>query len=284
MPDFWSHIYAAKQSLSLHQNIQALGQKSFSLSEKDINYYYFGAQGPDFFYYLRKTRPLTSHKHYSIIAGELHEKPPKKIIQTMLNHYKKHPSSALKAYLAGYITHYLMDVACHPLIESHSATESDHKRIELWYDAAFMQKYASQSIHQMDANLKQTFNCDIRKNIVPLWETITAYDSKILAYAWQDMLIVEDLLIKDTIQKINVGNLLSKVFHFDLSLMAYPRELTANMYQQLDFNHFESAMLNGIEKCVFVLSDFEHVLQGQIDSKSFLSHFDTYNYLGLKGV
>ena len=84
------------------------------------NIYAFGAQGPDFFYYIGKFNPLTKHR-YSEVGNQVHELATKALFREMLNFMTSKPSEALMAYISGFISHYIIsdNASTCPIIIDH---------------------------------------------------------------------------------------------------------------------------------------------------------------------
>lgn len=94
-----------------------------------------GLYGPDplFFHSPRQTDPVVMEGHAQ------HRLPPAEVLEAFRGHGKD--LNAL-AYAAGWLCHYMLDTACHPIVLSASGSNSlRHAAVELALDRRLMEKY-----------------------------------------------------------------------------------------------------------------------------------------------
>jgi len=114
------------------------GQKVFALLPESIrediepymDFYNIGVHGPDILFYYRAYR----HNPINQYGVKVHHEPARVFFEKALKVYEKqHERPEAKAYLAGFMTHFILDSTCHPYINrraketgvSHTEIESD---------------------------------------------------------------------------------------------------------------------------------------------------------------
>ena len=129
MPHFYAHrVFGEQVWLALPHTLRqrlARGYPAFRL----------GLYGPDplFFHSLRRSDPV-------IIQGlEQHRLPPERTLEAFRGQ-EKHPQAV--AYAGGWLCHYMLDRACHPLIMAACGGHSlSHAAIELALDRRLKARY-----------------------------------------------------------------------------------------------------------------------------------------------
>lgn len=132
MPTTYTH-YAFGQEVKnlLPQEIQAL-------IESHEDYYNIGVHGPDILFYYYSFRK-NSVNQYGV---KVHKEPMKAFLDHAFPVYKKqHRKKAAFAYLAGFMTHFILDSTCHPYIRKRiKQTGVCHAEIERDWDSVMMQR------------------------------------------------------------------------------------------------------------------------------------------------
>ena len=278
MPDFWSHHYAALEVLnSTKHPITARINDAQSL-------YLFGAQGPDFFYYINKMHPFTK-KHYGSIGNIIHEEKITKQFSIMLNYLHAHPTSENIAYFAGYLSHYILDVHCHPLICKLGPDSTSHKRVEMALDALCFKTIWQKSLRDLDLT---PFKCDdaqLQMHFAPFWmhHLSNCFDISIepesLFKANKHMIFIQNLLIKNHIKKLPFVPMFSRLMHYDLSMLTYPEDLLPEDY------HFASSKIayqSGIQVIKEAFESLSQVLSGALAIDDFINTYIQNDFLGEK--
>ena len=279
MPDFWSHHFGAEAIYKTCLMKYASNQK---WPENYNAMYYLGAQGPDFFYYINKINPITKH-HFKHYGNAIHESKIIPVFSHMLTYAKANPTDGVIAYVAGFITHYILDVHCHPLICKLGPNSDSHKRVEMDLDALCLTHYWHKNMAQLDLKpLKCSVN-QLEKEFIPLWHYIleTCFASEIPNYclkrANRDFLMIQNLLIKDTLSKLPLKNLLSKIFHYDLTLLQFNPSASL---ETLEFSNYEKLYEAGLAASVTILHAFFEVIQNNQSIDDFIHNTVQFNYLG----
>ena len=103
MPAIFSHYYMAKHTKKLAENCGTV---------KDA--YYWGAQGPDFFFFSRGIKPRGSLRKYGTL---LQRGDPEILFKTFFDIYSAGGYSEITlSYIQGFICHYALDRSVHPFI------------------------------------------------------------------------------------------------------------------------------------------------------------------------
>lgn len=127
--------------------------------------YELGSLGPDPFYFHQLLGIDRSNRAHAKAFGErLHRQDPRMTIVPMLRylHQSFEDKNLLFSYVAGYLTHYVLDVMIHPFVFYYSGFDTqgtihsmpfraDHLRIEHSIDLAFLQEQ-NLSIATMNVN------------------------------------------------------------------------------------------------------------------------------------
>ena len=83
------------------------------LEYNHIEYAKLGAQGPDPFYYVIKSK---IHKQANQLADDMHDTRINEFLISMVNYAKEKQDPYLNAYIIGFMTHFILDVTIHPYI------------------------------------------------------------------------------------------------------------------------------------------------------------------------
>ncbi len=127
LPDYWSHQIAAKRAYALYLEMQ---RPKPLFKSNQLEDFYFGAQGPDFYYYINRKKPFTK-KHYSTLGTHFHKSDVSKTLAILIDFALDSKQPEVRAYVSGYLTHYIIDAMCHPHICAHSSDSKSHKTYEL---------------------------------------------------------------------------------------------------------------------------------------------------------
>lgn len=272
MPDFWSHRYAADQ---------ALIKSGLTIDQAHYSFYQLGAQGPDLFYYLNRTRPYlkTNYRH---IGNHLHHKDMFLIFSAMIDYVVKKPSKACEAYLYGYYSHYVMDVFGHPFICEWGPDSHTHKVVEMQLDAFTIQALTGKSIYQSPLSDLHPKPKALRTYLAPMWDHIIhsntpfAFDSRIISRSGIEFKRIQWLLIKDIVSRLPLKNKLSKCIGYDLELLIYPKHKACPW----DLETYLNAFKKGMDACGSGLSQLYEVLNGKASKTLWLESHIQKDYLG----
>lgn len=136
MPDVFAHYYFAD---IFKKNLRNL----------DLDSYFIGSQGPDFFYYYGQLYFHQEKSKLNELGTLIHKKNIMEAFVYIYNTYTKSNCNQIKSYLLGYLSHYVLDVTCHPFIFYRSGFAKEkrefffynnlHKKYEMSIDAALIE-------------------------------------------------------------------------------------------------------------------------------------------------
>ncbi len=283
MPDFWSHHFAAKKA---NEKRLLLNPKVLIWSTNYDNIFTFGAQGPDFFYYINKFNPITKHR-YGSVGNQVHELETRDLFREMLTFLIKMPSEALMAYISGFISHYIMDVYCHPLICALGPDSTSHKRVELDLEAFCLHDYWDVNPHTLSASTLRCSDEVLKQSYVPLWQHLlsscyhtASIEARELMQGHHSMLKLQNILINDTLSKLPFISALSKVFHYDLTALRYPNGDDIELKALRDYETFQLQYEKGIEETVKALVLLDQVVEGTMTIERFIEAHIKFDFLG----
>ncbi|MFD1849983.1 zinc dependent phospholipase C family protein [Oceanobacillus bengalensis] len=132
MPNIWTHILFCEEVVdTVNQTL---------LSAKNEAYLKLGAQGPDpFFYY--NFWPWIKEEPIHKIGNALHTRNCGNFLVDLVNSVKDQ-NERMKAYVTGFVTHYILDKNTHPYIHYHAGyEESKHQKLEITIDTIMMKRF-----------------------------------------------------------------------------------------------------------------------------------------------
>jgi hypothetical protein len=101
MADFFLHSQLIDELYKLNKD------------DKYLAYAKMGAQGPDPFYYVIKSK---IQKQSMNLADDMHDSLVNKLLISMTEYVKSHNNEILRAYFKGFLSHFILDVNIHPYI------------------------------------------------------------------------------------------------------------------------------------------------------------------------
>lgn len=153
------------------------------LSSLNRNAFFWGAQGPDFFFCHRYLPWMPSKGgNLRYLGNEIHSMDPNKLLLIMKNYADKRDDIDVKSYLYGFVCHYAYDSTAHPYIEyfaqaylkSHpeQTASTMHNEIESALDTILLRKEKAELV--TDKKLKLYFPKDkaVMKKIAALWTAV----------------------------------------------------------------------------------------------------------------
>ncbi len=154
MPDALTHCLFAKEV------IEILPNSLKSIAKENLDYYLLGSSGPDACYYYGQIPWLHRPEKKAILAlgNALHEDRINDFFGYVISAFNTFDES-LKAYLLGYMTHYILDRTCHPFVFYRSGFSHEqqkqkiymayHKRYEVLMDNQLALMYLNKSIYDV---------------------------------------------------------------------------------------------------------------------------------------
>lgn len=197
MPDILTHLISADEAL----NHLSYDTAKTILSNRSI--YNLGAQGPDLFFY-HFIFPWQKTSEIEYLGSKIHQE---KIQQFFLNSaniikqsfagdsfefFKKKDlnsdSHKKFSYLAGFLTHYAMDIHCHPYIFYFSGHEGgyNHKYFECILDTLMNDIYDTKRLRLYKTGKAIKLNSNDRY-------LIAEYLSKILHHTYNESVAIKDI-------------------------------------------------------------------------------------------
>jgi len=166
MPSHYAHYYFGNQVLkSTTKGIKDI----INTNGNTIDSFMIGLHGPDilFFYKAHSKNPI------NIEGTKIHNEKGKVFLSHAINYVKLNPTNENISYLLGFMCHFMLDTACHPLVKKHMAlTNLSHSRIETEFDSFIIRNlnkdplFINQLPHIND-------NLDLGKIIAPFYKTPT---------------------------------------------------------------------------------------------------------------
>lgn len=282
MPDFWSHQLAANAA---HEKFLQSNPKHLKWSTDSQALYNFGAQGPDFFYYINKFNLFTKHR-FKHIGNLVHEDHIQCLFKEMIDTILMDPSEENMAYVSGFLSHYLLDVYCHPIICKLGPDSDSHKRVELDLEAFCIHDYWKLDFKTFDVNALKTSPSSLEKGCAFVWKNAlhSCYGESIdMKYIYQghiDLLRVQKMLVNGTISKLPFPSLLSKMFHYDLTMLQFPDVTDYSLKSKRLYSEFEAKYVEGIEAIVSALIDLDRVVGKTLTVEEFVKTTILYDFLG----
>lgn len=282
MPDFWSHHFAA---LNIQKKLVDKQLRHVTWSEHCNNLYTLGAQGPDFFYYINKMNPLSKY-HFSEIGNRVHEENIANLFTNMLAILLDEPTQERIAYLSGFISHYILDVHCHPLICELGPTSDSHKRVEMDLDALCLYDYWHLTLRQLDVK-KLTCDEDIlTKGFVSFWEKLLplSYNAqvpaKFLAKGHYDLLKIQSILVNGIVDKLPFSNVIGKLLHYDLNNLRFPDLSSQSLKTERKYQEFITHYEDGMAETIRALLDLDQLISSEISVETYIARFIKFDFLG----
>lgn len=138
MPDVWTHLICGREVLA------SVEERFRKLANSEIKLYYFGCQGPDFFFYYNFL-PWVGDKLGMALGNRIHHEKCGLFFRESLKYLKKTPHIKTTVYLMALICHWCLDRTTHPYINYISGVYqgeggqekvfNNHKRVEAAIDA-----------------------------------------------------------------------------------------------------------------------------------------------------
>ena len=131
MPTTYSHYSYGADVLKL------LDAGTRNLIEAHRGLYDIGVHGPDVVFYFHAFRKNKVNQY----GVKLHHEPASDFFRFAMEEYRRsRDKDAAKAYLAGFMTHFILDSTCHPYIRRRiRQTGISHTEIETDFDALLME-------------------------------------------------------------------------------------------------------------------------------------------------
>lgn len=132
MPNIWTHIMFCEEIMD-----STGAQEEFSSVQPYLN---LGAQGPDPFFY-HNFWPWKKDHSVNEVGNVMHHQECGPLLLDMIKS-AKHKSLATRGYVAGFVTHHILDRNTHPYIHYLAGYEKNkHQVLEVAIDTVMMSRY-----------------------------------------------------------------------------------------------------------------------------------------------
>lgn len=134
MPAHYAHfVFGLKVTRKLPDQAKAL----IGSSRETLDSYFLGFQGPDPLAFYKPWRPGEINHEGEI----LHARSGRFFFSRALVYEKEEPCEARRAYLLGFMCHYMLDSSCHPLVTKYMKEEGiTHSLVEREFDSMLIRK------------------------------------------------------------------------------------------------------------------------------------------------
>jgi len=250
LPDFWTHIFAGQEIIkdSKHDFLQT------NIEQEKIAFN-FGCQGPDFLFY-----NFSNPWHGPILAKKLHKRKPNQTFSQLVKYGNNCSSQTLRAYLLGYLTHFMVDKELHPFVLARSPNFSIHKRLENEIDSLLIEHYLKINPKEVDTWQQVAFKSGIPEDIIAFFTDFIAENYEI--FNGQKALINSYNNFKMLQNLLNGSGKASRVFWKAANLII-PFELTNLVYgegpnmlwpeeKNIFFQYFASTTFKGSQIIDFI--------------------------------
>jgi hypothetical protein len=207
---------------------------------------------------------------------------------TRVQHEKIH-GDAWRAYFAGYVTHYCIDISCHPLICAWGPTPDAHKQVEMYLDALTILDYTGKDIRAQKPSYfmpSPAIAETVGRTIAPLWYQVIhqQFESDLskadLSRAAFDMRQLQKLLLSGWIDRIPFKRFFSNRLNYNLSNLSYPSIRALDRHLAYDYPLFKKSFETGLEHASESLKELYRVYDGDLSPKAFVKSLFTTDYLG----
>ncbi|HAS73276.1 MAG TPA: hypothetical protein DCS67_03940 [Clostridiales bacterium UBA8960] len=282
MPDFWSHHFAAIEAKKKYEED---GGQALKWPVEFDPLYYFGAQGPDFFYYINKFNFFTK-KNYKHLGNAIHQNIPVQLFLTLIEQLRLNPSPVNIAYVTGFVSHYILDVHCHPIICKLGPDSDSHKRVEMDFEALCLFNYWKRTRESMNTD---PLRCSVERQLdelTSLWQVslsslnLESVTKKELLSGHHAMLKIQSYIKNDTITKLPFVGILGRLVNYDLSLLVFPDIDNTNLLAVQNYNTFIHQYEKSIEASAKAYLLLDDILMHKNSVDAFIKEFVMEDYLG----
>lgn len=294
MPDFWTHLIAGEE---IAAGIKAKNIKS--LLEQNYQLFNYGAEGADFFFY-HNFLPWQKDERGPKKGEKVHSLSANKLFAEILTAYKKEgiylqaelPDSEFwqhnLVYLLGFISHYALDRACHPMIIENGGRGKKHKLIEASIDLYIMQKKWNQSPVKVNPLPYYQLQEKHFKSLYYFYQLIFSrifeeeLEVELLRESYHDLRKYHKLFLTDSKKKYYLFKFLNLILPQDLSQYSYALNEEQDVWPEENYQQFEKCFKKGISSAQKLIEQSLNYLSGEASLTEILNVFGDKNFLGEK--
>lgn len=175
MPDVWSHILCGQEVLA------GAGESFRKMVQERKKIYFFGCQGPDFFYYYNFF-PWKKNKRAVMLGCRIHHEKCGLFFRESLKYLKNNPNHEIIVYVMALISHWCLDRITHPYINYISGINSsnsesvilinNHKRVEATIDLLLARQMSNMELCRVPLYREIEFGDRLSEEIIAFYEYI----------------------------------------------------------------------------------------------------------------
>ncbi len=289
MPDFWTHIISGQKVIKELED-----DKLRNILRKEMNYFNFGCQGPDFLFF-NNFLPWEEESSGLKAAEVLHQQITKEMLKELIIYVKnifdndsinEEIKKRMLAYTAGFLLHYSLDMKVHPFVYGHDGEGDRHKRIEMSLDIYIVKKEwdtGADFLKPTDyIDLGDSLPCQIEELYCYLLSAVFNYGDKIdfLQKSYHDFKKFHNIFYSPFKFKYILFKLLNIFLKEDLSLYSYSGNANNEILDKEDYKVFYRLFESGIGQGTELLNLFYQYLNSEIEFKVLQEKIPEINFLG----
>ena len=169
MPSHYAHYYFGNQVL---KNSSKDIKNIINTNGNTIDAFMLGLHGPDilFFYKAHSKNPI------NIEGTRIHDEKGEAFLTKAIDYVKANPSNENISYLLGFMCHFTLDTACHPIVKTQmELTSLSHSRIETEFDS-YIIRYLGKDPLKINQLPHIKNNEELGNIIAPFYESTTSED------------------------------------------------------------------------------------------------------------
>lgn len=226
-----------------------------------MNYYNIGVHGPDILFYYRSFSKNAVNQY----GVKVHDEPMRCFLEHAFSVFKKQRrKNAAFAYLAGFMTHYILDSTCHPYIRRRIVeTGISHAEMETDWDYLMMKRDYRNPLHYKVARHIHT-GLAYASVIGPYYDISPR---KISAGLWYMKLVLNHIFHSHFGVKRAVSAFLNEMFLPKLSFQHYFRKKKMNPQNRETCRQLYRLYKWSRTECVEAIEEMYQALQK--DDRSF---------------
>ena len=244
-----------------HYAYRMLSPKLQSKIRPYINYYNIGVHGPDILFYYRSISKNAVNQY----GVKVHDEPMRCFLCHAFSVFKRQRrKGAAFAYLAGFMTHYILDSTCHPYIRQRmKETGISHAEMETDWDYMMMQRDYRNPLHYKVARHIRTGLA--YSSVIGPYYDIDA--RKVSAGLWYMKLILNHVFHSHFGVKRTVTAFLNENFLPGLSFQHYFRKKKMNPKNRENCRELYNLYKGSRKECAQMITELYEALQK--DDRSF---------------
>ena len=255
MPTTYTHYAYGQDVYRMHR------PKLQSKIRPYINYYNIGVHGPDILFYYRSISKNAVNQY----GVKVHDEPMRCFLCHAFSVFKRQRrKGAAFAYLAGFMTHYILDSTCHPYIRQRmKETGISHAEMETDWDYMMMQRDYRNPLHYKVARHIRTGLA--YSSVIGPYYDIDA--RKVSAGLWYMKLILNHVFHSHFGVKRTVTAFLNENFLPGLSFQHYFRKKKMNPKNRENCRELYNLYKGSRKECAQMITELYEALQK--DDRSF---------------